>query len=191
MERRRLIIILVIIGLLLAVSAGVWWLLQRDDVVPVSTTPVTPTTVDPLPANTDVTVDQRTPVTSVADLNQSSAVRTARLFTERFATFSTTDNFAGIEQVRGLMTNSFERWFSTGYIDSLNERYPDTSVYAGETAKVIGVEVVSSDDNKADILIRAQRTRSTAENSVVTYQDLRLELLKVSDAWLVDGAYWQ
>lgn len=113
----------------------------------------------------------------------------ARLFTERFGTFTNIDNFEGIDIVQGYMTPSFENWFNTGYKQQLQERYPESG-YAGETVKVLDVTIDERTENSASAIVRTQRVVTVNNEQRTNYQILHLEMIKTGDSWLVDSAYW-
>jgi hypothetical protein len=185
-NRKKIIAIVIVIGILLfAVGAGWYWFGSDNGPVKFFSQPDIPDEMnneDTSPVNV-VPIEQSQP-------QQFSATVVARLFTERFGTFSNEDDFAGVELVRPYITDSFANWFDSGYRQKLRESYP-TGNYMGETVKVLDVTMESENSNQAIALVRAQRTIRTNGNDKVSYQTLRLEMVKDGGVWLIDGAYWE
>lgn len=179
-----IVIAVVIAGLLFAIGAGQY--LTGDNGQTISFFSSTPVETD------DSEAIDSAPVATleISEPQQFSAAVVARLFTERFGTFSNQDDFAGIELVRPYITPSFSRWFDTGYKDQLAEKYSSTD-YAGETVKVLDVIMESETNNSAVAAVRTQRTIRTQDGDKTSYQTLRLDMQKSEGVWLIDGAYWQ
>lgn len=184
MQRRTKILIIVVAGILLfAIGAGWYWYNSEGESIDF----FNPLTRQPVEIEEPVVTDN-TPV-STPEPEQFSPAVVARLFTERFGTFSNEDDFAGIELVRPYMTSTFTTWFDTGYKSQLREKYAEVD-YAGETVKVLGVQMESESNERAVANVRTQRTVRTTSGDLVTYQTLQLEMIKNGGLWLVDGAYW-
>ncbi|MEK7614946.1 MAG: hypothetical protein AAB431_01020 [Patescibacteria group bacterium] len=122
------------------------------------------------------------------DRMQSSEVTTvARTFVERYGSYSNEANFQNTKDVLPLMTDAFA---------SATQQVIDTSkppaTYYGVTTNVIVLTVEKNDDAAATVLLNTQRiiAQGSTQNSAVSYQKIRLELLKQSGTWKVDSATW-
>lgn len=187
MERRTKIIIIVVVGVLLIVGVAGWWYWNQQSTEQIDQQNNEESSGLPR----DVVVGQGDePQVSVTGPQQFSAEVVARLFAERFGSFTNVDNFAGISLVESYITSSFGQWYNSNYLSQLQERYPGPE-YGGETVKVLGVDVLSESENEAIARVRTQRTVRTSTTEDVRYQTLRLDMIKTGDAWLVDGAFWE
>lgn len=184
--RRNIIIALAVILLLILL-----WLLSflipktKKTATP---TPEAPVTITP-PTTSPFTTEQlqKEKETRV----QASGVTTvAKIFTERFGSFSNEANFQNVRDVLPLMTNSFR----AATEKSLATKTAPTGFY-GITTRVITVSVVSQDETKgtAKIDLSTQRVEEngSAQKTTTKYQDIELTFLKESGVWKVDSATWR
>lgn len=186
MERRTKIIIIVVVGVFLIAGVAGWWYWNQQSIEQIDQQYDEEATGLPR----DVVGQSGEPQVSETGPQQFSAEVVARLFAERFGSFTNVDNFAGISLVESYITPSFGQWYNSNYRSQLQERYPGPE-YGGETVKVLGVDMLSEEDVQAVASVRTQRTVSTSVSEDVRYQTLRLDMIKTGDAWLVDGAFWE
>ena len=188
MERRKkIIIILVILGVFLLAGVAGWWYWSQ-----MSTETTDPSVLqqpDGLPRDGANGLGEEL-IISTSEPQQFSVEVVARLFAERFGSFTNVDNFAGITLVEGHITPSFAQWYTNNYRTQLRDRYPGPE-YAGETVKVLGIDTISESESNAVVNVRTQRTVRTNTSEDIRYQTLRLDMVKTGDAWLVDGAFWE
>ncbi|MFA5954837.1 MAG: hypothetical protein WC817_04880 [Patescibacteria group bacterium] len=129
-----------------------------------------------------------TPVTPVVVTTETNVLRLARLFAERFGSFSTDEKFAGIEEIKPLMTDTFASWVENTYIPELKSRYPKG--FGAETTRVLHSTVVQQNDAAATVRVAVQRTvTSDSSGSLVKNTTLRVDMVKRGDGWLVNAVF--
>jgi len=128
------------------------------------------------------------------ELARSQITILSTSFTERFGTYSNDGNYQNVVDLYPFMTSSMESWAKKYVAKMLAEKSPS---YEGITTRVVNTNFNSLDLDlgEAEIVVTTQRVTAKAVaggkiESETSYQDLRLEFLKVNDEWKIDGAYW-
>lgn len=115
---------------------------------------------------------------------------TAKLFAERYGSYSNEANFQNIRDVIPLMSAKFG---TATTADLATKKAP--SGFFGITTRVITVKVVSQDEKKGTAVIDLSTQRveenGSAQNTTTKYQDIELSFVKESGVWVVDSAKWQ
>ncbi|PIP33963.1 hypothetical protein COX22_01585 [Candidatus Falkowbacteria bacterium CG23_combo_of_CG06-09_8_20_14_all_49_15] len=206
MEKKKLIIIFsAFFGL--AVIIALFLFFRRTDESSGGETPAVgrpgniQATVPTAPASLEIGATQQeikkiviaeNPIKS-AVLSKLDLEKLAASFAERFGSYSNQANFANIRDLQVFMTEKMRRW-SAGYIQDLSNASADSTIYYGISTKAVGrtFSTYDADDGRAEILISTRRRESfsTAANSKVFSQDIKINLIKQNDVWLVDGAFW-
>ena len=140
----------------------------------------------------------KTPTPLEAEKN--GATQLAKVFVERYGTYSTDNNFQNIREVETFVSRSLWSKISAPMLqrsasmdvtlrDSVESK-TTTQSFVGMTTKVISMELVSWSDTKATIELKTTRTEE--KNGVVSahYQNATVEMVKVNSSWLVDGLVW-
>jgi len=177
---KRLVIIILAILLVLLLAWLLWWWLQtlqgsgQQKLPPaknvVVTTPTTPVIDEPV-------------VLAVPENPQMLVV--ARVFTERFGSYSNQSDYQNIKDSWPLMTGSLRNQFPLTPV-------APTDDYIGIDTRVLKVEVINQSASQANVLVKTQRSKRTADlQEQISYQDLKLDLQKSGDSWLVNQAVWQ
>ncbi len=122
---------------------------------------------------------------------QASAVTTtAKLFVERYGSYSNEANFQNIRDVIPLMSVKFA---AATTADLVNKKAP--AEYYGVTTRVITAKVVSQDDKSGtaviDLATQRVEENGSAQNKTTKYQDIELLFVKESGVWMVDSAKWR
>ena len=174
-DRRKLIIAGVVIVLLLAAIVGGWWY-WRQSVLPPETPPAKPVSV---------------PVRTPEEMAKDTVSRLARLFAERFGTFSSQSQYEGIGDVMAVTTDSFQNWLKDKYIPQIKGQH-SAAVYSGQTTRVMSVTVEKFADNESQVAVRVQRAVTDEGGAIeVKYPVLNVALIRQDSMWLVDSAYWE
>lgn len=181
-DRRRLIIAFVLIGLLVVAGwlGGRWYWGRPSALPPVSTPTASPA---PAPAAPRPAVGPAAPKTEA----ERSALRLARLFAERFATFSSQSRYEGITELAEVTTDRFRQWLTSSYIPSLQAEHPATA-YSGQTTRVLSIELKEATPTTATAVAQVQQEFTAAAGSTVRYTTLTVGLTKKGAGWLVDSA---
>ena len=120
------------------------------------------------------------------------AVRVLSLnFSERFGSYSNQSDLANFSDLINITTATMQN-----YLDNLQKtiKAEDDSLYHGLTTKVLKVEVKNLNGDNAETLVSTQRQETNASQNIfnrISYQNLKLKLVKNNSQWLVDGAWWQ
>lgn len=107
----------------------------------------------------------------------------ARMFVERFGSYSNQANNQHLVDVLPLVTPSMVVWLKT-------QSQEQGQIYEGLTTRVVASQVSSFTDSRATILIEAQREIQSAAGLKLEQRSGRVELLKTNADWKVDGFYW-
>ncbi|MFZ2681566.1 MAG: hypothetical protein WAZ14_00485 [Patescibacteria group bacterium] len=121
-----------------------------------------------------------------------SAGTVARIFVERFGSYSSESNFENVDDVMLLATPAYQSTLQTlvaGYRRQLDE----ASGYTGISTIVIGVKTESVTETDATLLITTQRQEAVGSpgNVSVRYQDAEVNLVKSGEDWLINGLTWK
>lgn len=122
------------------------------------------------------------PATS-AEIDQNAAKQLAKIFVERFNTYSSDAAYQNIRDVQSLVTNSFWKTLSA----RLSLPTSSTSAFVGATTEVMVANVSTFKSDAATVAIKTRRTATQNNTVVVTYQNIVVELVKLNGTWLVDS----
>ncbi len=119
------------------------------------------------------------------EAQKNGAQQLAKVFVERYGTYSTDNNFQNIKDVATLVTQSLWSKISAP-ITAKNI----SQSFVGMTTKVVSMGLVSWSDTKATVELKTSRTEE--KNGVITtrYQNATIGMLKVGSSWLVDKLVW-
>lgn len=186
-QRRKIIIISVAVLIILAMFVGGWWLWQGIN----EPAAVTPATEEGDTNTVETTPTKPAPVTRTPEQEKNqSASRLARLFAERFATFTSQGNFEGIRELGVVTTNNFQSWAETQYIPKLQQEHPNIN-YTGQTTKVLSVTVTKANESEATAVAEVQQEKTSESRNIVSYTTLTINMVYQNGTWLVDSAYFQ
>lgn len=127
----------------------------------------------------------RAKIVTPVEAEKKGVEQLAKVFVERYSTYSTDNDWQNIKDVETLVTRSLWSKISA----SITAKNPNQS-FVGMTTKVISMELLNWSDTKAKVELKTSRTEE--KNGVVTtrYQSITVELVKVKDLWLVDKLLW-
>ncbi|MBU1039036.1 hypothetical protein KKC17_02265 [Patescibacteria group bacterium] len=191
LSRRHLIIIISSIVVLLIVVAILWQFKGQESPKMPGNQEITELD-DSLSAitNNNSTIElplDNLEATSSADSQQYARQAKARLFVEKFGSYSTDNPFANLISVADLTTPAYQ-----SYLNSLlNQELTD--VFYSVATRALAVEVLASQTNQATVLVSTQRQESKARDGEATikYQAIELKMILINNDWLVNGAEWQ
>lgn len=190
-RRTRLITLGLIVLIVLLLLVWLWLALRPKQEV-VEDVPIS----DVQPEGV-VVIEEKSPSLSEEELkkeqetrNQSAGATTvAKLFVERYGSYSNEADFQNLVDVLPLMTESFA---DETKVLIASSKVPET--YYGVSTAVLTVTVEEMDETSGVATIKMQTQRQVAEgstqNTSVKYQDIRLELIKEAGVWKVDSAVW-
>ncbi len=198
----KLLIFLALAAIIIALLLLIW-LRSRPAPTPAAQQPVTTVPQQPAGALPSVPVvrnagiladiEETAPTTAPAETTDQTLLLLAQSFVERFGSYSNQGRFQNLDDLKIFMTPSMQTWVD-GYKADLEKEHGDFNTYYGIDTFVISKTVDSLDEatGKATITLKTQRQEFTTATGAprVFYQDMRLELLKITNEWKVNGAYW-
>lgn len=181
MQRKTEIIIAIVIIVALAILLFLWFnRAVKQAAVPTKTTPE---------VTTSIKTTQTPSTTTSATTTQSSASTVARVFVERFGSYSTESNYTNIDDVMSLTTLDLQ-----GRLQSLLESAQTgaQSDYYGVSTRLMSSKTEKTSDTSMTYKMSTQRQESfdSPANTSVRYQDIRVVLVKSGENWLVSDFTW-
>ncbi len=196
LRQRIFVIISVVLGLIAAIVLGIL-VFQKMKVPATSTSTVSGPDIDfgkildQLPPGTStntppgfvsVQPTEKKQLTS-AEVEQQYVRQLARLFVERFGSFSNQNQNQHIDEVQSLVTQEMAEWVET-------QRLTQGSAYSGVTTRVIEHRLDSFQDGEAVVAVGVQEYHEGVETNT-TYRHGTVRLVKEGDTWKVDGLFWE
>jgi len=188
-RKMRLAVIGLIVLVLLLLILWLLWLLFRSEKLPevgkeVETSQIEETSTEPTLKEQQLKQEQDT-------RNQAAGVTSvAKMFVERYGSYSNEANFQNLIDVLPLMTDTFAEETKNFIAKSI---LPET--YYGVTTNVLTVAVETMDETKGLAVIRLNTQREIAKDSPqnisVENQEILLELVRFEGVWKVTSANWQ
>lgn len=184
--RKRIFIITgILVGLI--VVFVIFFLLIRDDAPPAEeVTEPTSTpgqniggTATPTPGG----VDTQTPSTPTMPPEDNYVRQLARLFVERYGSYSNQNDNSHIADVLPLATDSMAAWLRAQTI-------PQNGDYEGVTTQVIVSTIESLTDTQASVRVEVQELLETRTSRETNYRTGTVTLLFQNGEWKVDGLFW-
>ena len=186
-KKRATIIILICLGILIIFLWILWFFFHPKTTTP-TVKPSTTSTSQTAPAST--VSQQATEQEKQLRTQAAGVIALAKLFTERYGSYSNEADFQNIRDVIPLMSKTFA---ATTTADLATKKIP-TGFY-GITTRVITVKVLKNDDKAGmalvDVDTQRQEETGSAQNTSVKYQTIELAFVKESGVWLVDSATWR
>jgi hypothetical protein len=136
--------------------------------------------------NTNTSVTNSNP-----DSDQESLLRLARIFAERYGTFSNRNNFDNITALEPFMTEAFRQQSAEYISDQQANGIPEE--YYGITTTVASLELAEyTEGETATVRVATRRieTKSTQDPTVFT-QYAQVHFENVSGSWKVSSANWE
>ncbi len=181
MQRRTEIIIAVVIIIALVVLLVLWF--NRVQA------PTASTKTDKAAITTSTKTSSTTGTTTPVVATSAAASTVARVFVERFGSYSTESGYTNIDDVLSLTTTELQ-----GKLKSLLEdaQAKPSGKYYGVSTRLMSSKVVSETDTQTVFKISTQRQESfdSPANTSVRYQDINVTLVKQGDLWLVSDFSW-
>lgn len=195
MSLRARIFIIVSILVLLILGISIFLVVKNKNktaepqaVAPTGTTVVTGNGV---PSGTQTVVGDQAPTGLPAktatplEAEKNGVAQLAKVFVERYGTYSTDNNFQNIKEVETFVTLSFWSKISAP-ITAKNT----SQNFVGVTTKVISMDLTSWSDAKATVELKT--TRAEEKNGMVAthYQNAIVDMVKINGSWLVGNLVW-
>lgn len=167
---------------------------NNQNIIPIVKTPeATLITNAPPTSVTATTTAEPAPVNAPEDIVQQDAGQVAKIFVERFGTYS---NQAGAEQFSDLklfITAKMQAWVD-GQVAKIIANLGDYKI-----AHIVRTQAVSSKVSSlnksagtATVVVSARRTDQTGdETPKISNPEIKLEMFKAGKRWQVDSVIWR
>lgn len=108
----------------------------------------------------------------------------ARIFVERFGSYSNQNDNEHIADAFTLATRKMQGYIATKALDF-------NQTYEGATTVVVATSILKRAASAATVSVDAQRVVHESSGERTEYLSGTVEFLKVNGEWKVDGVYWQ
>lgn len=124
----------------------------------------------------------------LVDRDEQQLKTLARLFTERFGSYSTDARFQNLKELDYLYTPGMKASVA-GIISSSSQNIGYYSV----TTRALAAEILYRSEDSATVMVNTQRQEVfvLGGDAQLTYQTLRLQFNKINGQWKVDSAKWE
>ncbi len=116
------------------------------------------------------------------DQEELFARQSARLFAERFLSYSNQNGNAHIDDVMPLVTTRMKRWIQTQEIENGNK-------YEGVTTRVITSSIENISSGSAKVSIEMQQVLQTIDGVRTKNKSGSVNMIRSGDNWLIDGLF--
>ena len=193
LRARIFIVISIIVALVLAVS--IFLLVrsrQKNTQTPQSTnttqTPDNSSTVLPgvqTQTPTEIPAGLPAKVPTTQEIEQNGVRQLAKIFIERYGTYSTDNESQNIIEVQPLVTKSLWSKISAG-IQTKTTNQP----FVGLTTKVVTATLADWSASKAIVNLKTSRTESKDSAITTRNQNVTVEMVKENGVWLANSIVW-
>jgi len=179
MERKHKFEILLALGLIILLVIAIWWLLSPDP------------QEDAGSITGDDQVQDIQEYQEPLDLTgyEVSASTIARVFVERFASFSNHGDYENVGSVMDISTVALQDRLQDLIDDVSND---DGSIYYGVSTFILSISQIEVSETREVLEVLTQREESieSPSDSTVRYQTMEVTLVKQGDEWFVDDFEW-
>ena len=124
-------------------------------------------------------------------LDESNIETVARNFTERYGSWSNHNKKDNFKSAEIYMTVNMKQILND-FIVNTEELSDDYTEYYGISTKVLNIEVLDLiEGESASLNISTQRREIRGDLENIIYKNLRLNLIKKDNDWLVNDAEWE
>ena len=141
--------------------------------------------------NTEQTNDQndiKTDIISKPVDEKQILKQQARVFAQRYGTYSSDGQFLNLYELRSLMTASF--WQTKeAYIQSFDGSQKNNNFYSLSSV-ALSVKLINFTEQQAQYLVNCQQQSIKENRQQILYRALQISFIKQNNQWLVNGADW-
>ena len=123
---------------------------------------------------------------STLEAEQNGVKQLAKVYVERYGTYSTENEYQNIRDLEELSTESLWKKFS-----AIIRKPPVSSDYTGVTTKGITDDLSDWSEKNAVVSLRTVRTEEKLNGSSQKYVDYTINLVNIKETWLVDSIVWK
>ncbi len=204
-QRNILLIIASSIGVI-GLAIAIWFVFFRSTTAEAPVTTVNTNTAivvnQGIPENT-TTTNTTSPTVNASPTTQTNtalstddaaaALRVARVFIERYGTYSNRNDFENIINVKPFMTSGFQKESDALIAKSGGLNAKNTDPFYGITTTVLSVKSEQYSERKAaQVRVSTQRSEIKGTNEQRTFmQEVLVNMVYSDGSWKVDQIAWQ
>ncbi len=181
MERKQKIEIGIALIIILALAGLLAWIFYAGDDIDLA----------PSAGNQDqVIIDGQVVPSLDYSLYPQSAQTIARVFAERFGSFSNKADYENVDSVMSIATSALQaKLFEV--VEGVSNDANDS--YYGISTHVLSVNLMSGDEVSEvyEVLTQREESIDSPSNTTIRYQTMTLTLVKEGESWLVDNFVWE
>ena len=122
---------------------------------------------------------------STEEMEKNAAKQLAKVFTERYFSYSSDNQWQNVYDVRDLVTDKLWKQISAGIGGA-----PSAS-YVGKITKAVGATLQDWTAQSASVFIQVVETAEKNGASVQAHRNLTVTMVKAGGVWLADGFVWE
>ena len=150
-------------------------IVSGNNTVPVASTPVVGVPV----------------VVSSEDIEKNAAKQLAKVFIERYGTYSTDNGVENVKEVKNLVVPSLWTTLSKNLSTvEVNENQAPVGVYSGMNTQVFSTELNNWTPDSATITMQLVRTEEKNGVQTVKHQNAEINMVKQNGQWLAQNFKW-
>lgn len=123
---------------------------------------------------------------SSLEIEKNNVEQLAKIFVERYGTYSTDNEFENIKEVKSLVTQAL--WSQISAVMNIKNTSQN---FLGITTKVISVSISNWSADKVSLTLNAMRTEDKNGATTTRYQNVVVEMIKAGGVWLASSIVWQ
>ena len=120
------------------------------------------------------------------EATKTSVRQFARVFVERYGTYSSDNSFQNIRDVETMVTPNLLAFITR----SASTSTVKTQSFVGVTAKVVTAEISEWSETQATVKFQTIKMETRGTQTTTTQPSGTVKLVKSGNQWFVDGIYW-
>ena len=156
----------------------------QETVVPNTETPNTPVVETPA-------VNPPVSASNPEEIEKNAAKQLAKVFIERYGTYSTDNGSENILEVKSLVTTALWTTLSAKISNqTINENQAPTVAFSGMSTQVFNAELSNWTQTGATVTTQLVRTEEKNGTRTVKHQNAEITMIKQNGQWLVQNFKW-
>lgn len=116
------------------------------------------------------------------EIQDESIKQLAKVFLERFNTYSTDNSYQNVRDVKSLVTSEYWKKISA----NINNNSP-AQEFTAVTTKVVSIEDLVKDSEKASVVLKTQKSTEKSSGNTISYSEFTVSLQKTGGTWKISG----
>ncbi len=125
------------------------------------------------------------------DVEKNTAKQLAKVFIERYGTYSTDNGSENVKEIKSLVTSALWTTLSARMNNiGVNENQAPTGVFYGISTQVFNMELNNWTGSSATIAMQLARTEEKDGIRTVKHQNAEVNMVKQNEKWLAQNFKW-